>query len=165
MRLLVAGIGNIFFADDGFGSAVARVLAESPIEDVKIEDFGIRGMHLAFELVAGYERAFLIDAVPRGGQPGTLYVLEPDVAPQKTIPDAHGMDLQNVLAFVRTIGGEPPPITVVGCEPSAAGEQIGLSDAVSAAVTPAVELVRRLVGKALREPASRQERSTLWTEV
>jgi hydrogenase maturation protease len=161
----VAGIGNIFFGDDGFGSEVARVLAESPIEDVKIEDFGIRGLHLAFELVSGYERAFLIDAVPRGGRPGTLYVLEPDVRPQKTMPDAHGMDLQNVFAFVRTIGGEPPPITVVGCEPSLAGEHIGLSDAVSAAVTPAVELVRRLVGKALREPVSAQERSTLWTEV
>ena len=161
----MAGIGNIFFGDDGFGSEVARVLAESPIEDVKIEDFGIRGLHLAFELVSGYERAFLIDAVPRGGRPGTLYVLEPDVQPQKTMPDAHGMDLQNVFAFVRTIGGEPPPITVVGCEPSLAGEHIGLSDAVSAAVTPAVELVRRLIGKALREPGSPQERSTLWTEV
>jgi hydrogenase maturation protease len=161
----VAGIGNIFFGDDGFGSEVARVLAESPIEDVKIEDFGIRGLHLAFELVGGYERAFLIDAVPRGGQPGTLYVLEPDVQPQTTMPDAHRMDLQNVFAFVRTIGGEPPPITVVGCEPSLAGENIGLSDAVGAAVMPAVELVRRLVGKALCEPGSRQERSTLWTEV
>jgi hydrogenase maturation protease len=161
----VAGIGNIFFGDDGFGAEVARVLAESPIEDVKIEDFGIRGLHLGFELVAGYERAFLIDAVPRGGQPGTLYVLEPDVKPQKTMPDAHGMDLQNVFAFVRTIGGEPPPITVVGCEPSVAEEQIGLSEAVSAAVTPAVELVRRLVAEALRKPSSSQERSTVWTEV
>jgi hydrogenase maturation protease len=165
VRLLVAGIGNIFFGDDGFGSEVARALGESPIEDVKIEDFGIRGLHLAFELVAGYERAFLIDAVPRGGQPGTLYVLEPDVQPQKTMPDAHRMDLQNVFAFVRTIGGEPPPITIVGCEPCLAGEQIGLSDAVSAAVTPAVELVRRLVEEALLESGSRQERSTLWTEV
>ncbi|MGA2759914.1 MAG: hydrogenase maturation protease [Candidatus Cybelea sp.] len=166
MRLLVAGIGNIFFGDDGFGSQVAQVLAEAPIEDVKIEDFGIRGLHLAFELISGYERAFLIDAVPRGGVPGTLYVIEPDVAelPQ-SMPDAHRMDLQNVFAFVRTIGGEPPPVTVVGCEPSTSGEEIGLSDAVSAAVTPAAELVRRLVGKALNERGSPQRRSTQWTGV
>jgi hydrogenase maturation protease len=165
MRLLVAGIGNIFFGDDGFGSQVAQVLAKAPIEDVKIEDFGIRGLHLAFELVSGYERAFLIDAAPRGGPPGTLYVIEPDVAESKSMPDAHRMDLQNVFAFVRTIGGEPPPITVVGCEPSASSEEIGLSDAVSAAVTPAAELVRRLVGKALNEHASTQRRSTAWTGV
>jgi hydrogenase maturation protease len=165
MRLLVAGIGNIFFGDDGFGSQVARVLAESPIEDVKIEDFGIRGLHLAFEMVSGYERAFLIDAVPRGGAPGTLYVIEPDVAEPKGVPDAHRMDLQNVFAFVRTIGGEPPPVTVVGCEPSVSAEEIGLSDAVSAAVIPAAELVRRLVEKALDERNSPQSRSTPWIEV
>ena len=70
MKLLVAGIGNIFFGDDGFGPEVARALATEPIEGVKIEDYGIRGLHLAYELVAGYDRAFLIDAVPRGGRAG-----------------------------------------------------------------------------------------------
>ena len=122
MRLLVAGIGNIFFGDDGFGSEVARVLAESPIEDVKIEDFGIRGLHLAFELVAGYERAFLIDAVPRGGATrNALRARARRRAVKRRCRTRIGMDLQNVLAFVRTIGGEPPPITIVGCEPSVAG--------------------------------------------
>jgi hydrogenase maturation protease len=145
MNVLVAGVGNIFFGDDGFGSEVARVLAAEPIPGAKVEDYGIRGLHLAYELVSGYDRAIVIDAVPRGGAPGTLYVIEPDVAAPATAPDAHRMDLENVFAFMRTIGGEAPPITIVGCEPSAAEEEIGLSDPVRNAVQPAADLVRRLV--------------------
>ena len=150
MTVLVAGVGNIFFGDDGFGSEVARVLAAEPISGAKIEDYGIRGLHLAYELVAGYDRAIVIDAVPRGGTPGTLYVIEPDVSGPAATPDAHRMDLANVFAFVRTIGGDPPPITIVGCEPSAADEQIGLSEPVRSAVQPAADLVRRLVAETSR---------------
>jgi len=149
VKLLVAGIGNIFLGDDGFGPEVARKLAAEPIEGVKIEDYGIRGLHLAYELVAGYDRAFLIDAVPRGGEPGTLYVLEPELAETPATPDAHRMDLENVFAFLKLAGGEPPPITIVGCEPSTAEEAIGLSEPVRAAVAPAVQLIRRLVSQTL----------------
>jgi hydrogenase maturation protease len=149
VKILVAGIGNIFFGDDGFGSEVARALAAEPIDGVKIEDYGIRGLHLAYELLAGYDRAFLIDAVPRGGTPGTLYVLEPEIRETAGAPDAHRMDLENVFALMRTIGGEPPPIRIVGCEPSEAAEGIGLSDAVRDAVGPAVATVRRLVRETL----------------
>jgi hydrogenase maturation protease len=151
MKLLVAGIGNIFFGDDGFGPEVARLLAAEPIDGVKIEDYGIRGLHLAYELVAGYDRAFLIDAVPRGGAPGTLYVLEPEVHGSNAAPDAHRMDLENVFSFVRMIGGDAAPITIVGCEPCAADETMGLTGPVRAAVLPAAELVRRLVGEALAQ--------------
>ncbi len=122
------------------------VLAADPIDGVTIEDYGIRGLHLAYDLVSGYDRAFLIDAVPRGGAPGTLYVLEPDVSAAAAVPDAHRMDLQNVFAFVRMIGGEAPPITIVGCEPSGADEEIRLTQPVRDAVAPAADLVRRLVG-------------------
>jgi hydrogenase maturation protease len=148
MKLLVAGIGNIFFGDDGFGPEVARTLAADATAGVKVEDYGIRGLHLAYELVAGYDRAILIDAVPRGGAPGTLYVIEPEMRFSGEAPDAHRMDLQNVFSFVQMIGGEAAPITLVGCEPSSAGEGIGLSPPVLDAVTPAAELVRRLVGDA-----------------
>ena len=148
MKLLVAGIGNIFFGDDGFGPEVARELAREPIEDVKIEDYGIRGLHLAYELISGYDRAILIDAVPRGGIPGTLYVIEPEVRNSGAPPDAHRMDLENVFAFVRTLGGEAPPITLVGCEPSTADEEMGLTEPVRNAVRPAVDLVRRLIADA-----------------
>jgi hydrogenase maturation protease len=153
VNVLVAGIGNIFFGDDGFGSEVARVLAAEPIPGVKIEDYGIRGLHLAYELASGYDRAIVIDAVPRGGAPGTLYVIEPDLSGPVAAPDAHRMDLENVFAFLRTIGGEAPPITIVGCEPSAAEEQIGLSESVQSAVQPAAELVRRLVAETSRSTA------------
>lgn len=164
MKLLVAGIGNIFFGDDGFGPEVARELATSPIEGVTIEDYGIRGLHLAYELLSGYDRAFLVDAVPRGGKPGTLYVLEPEMGASPLAPDAHRMDLTNVLAFVRTLGGEPPPITIVGCEPWAAQEQMGLSEAVRCAVRPAVELVRRLVNDTLDATTANEKGSTVWIE-
>lgn len=149
MKLLVAGVGNIFFGDDGFGPEVARALAAEPIEGVTIEDYGIRGLHLAYELLAGYDRAFLVDAVPRGGAPGSLYVIEPEIRDTGEAPDAHRMDLQNVFALVRMIGGEPPPITIVGCEPSEADETIGLTGPVASAVQPAVDLLRRLVADTL----------------
>jgi hydrogenase maturation protease len=149
VKILVAGIGNIFFGDDGFGCEVARVLARRPIDGATIEDYGIRGLHLAYELLSGYDRAFLIDAVPRGGAPGTLYVIEPEMHDSAAAPDAHRMDLENVFALVRTIGGEPPPIVLVGCEPSGIEESMGLSDAVAGAVEPAAELVRRLVTETL----------------
>lgn len=160
MKLLVAGIGNIFFGDDGFGPEVARVLATGPIEGVKIEDYGIRGLHLAYELVSGYDRAFLIDAVPRGGEPGTLYVIEPQPSETPAAPDPHRMDLENVFAFLKLTGGEAPPITIVGCEPSATGEVMGLTGPVRAAIAPAVELIQRLVREALGSSAETSTRST-----
>jgi len=159
VKLLVAGIGNILFGDDGFGPEVARVLAAEPIEGVKIEDYGIRGLHLAYELVSGYDRAFLIDAVPRGGEPGTLYVVEPESSETSASPDPHRMDLENVFAFLKLTGGEAPPITIVGCEPSTAGEVMGLTEPVRAAVRPAVELIRRLVREALGSSAQSSTRS------
>jgi hydrogenase maturation protease len=165
VRLLVAGIGNIFFGDDGFGPAVARALAADPRNGVTVEDYGIRGLHLAFELVSGYDRAFLIDALPRGGTPGTLYVIDPQPRDSGTAPDAHRMDLENVFAFVRTVGGEPPPITLVGCEPATVDEGIGLSDAVARAVPEAVQLVRRLIIDSQSAATHDVQRSERWSEV
>ena len=144
-RVLVAGVGNVFFGDDGFGPEVARVLAQEPVRDAKIEDFGIRGLHLAYELLNGYDRAIIVDAVPRGDVPGTLYVIEPDAAVVPATPDAHRMDLGNVFAYVRTLGGEPPPVTIVGCEPENIEPGMGLSDVVARSIEGATALVRRLL--------------------
>lgn len=163
MRVLVAGIGNIFFGDDGFGPEVARALAADEFPGVKIEDYGIRGLHLAYELVAGYDRAILIDAAPRGGDPGTLYVIEPDPGEAAIAPDAHRMDLENVFAFLRVIGGEAPPITLVACEPSKIVETMGLSRPVRAAVVPAADLVRRLLTETLAAERRGQKESTVWS--
>ncbi|MGP6159757.1 MAG: hydrogenase maturation protease [Vulcanimicrobiaceae bacterium] len=159
MSVLVAGVGNIFFGDDGFGPAVARALAAEPPAGAKVEDFGIRGLHLAYELLAGHERAILIDAVARGERPGTLYVIEldPGASPAGG-PDAHRMDLQNVFAFVRALGGEAPPVLLVGCEPSATAEGIGLSSEVEGVLEEAAWLVRRLIEEfPARAPVSRME--------
>lgn len=145
MRYLVAGVGNIFFGDDGFGSAVASMLSGTPIPDAKVKDFGVSGIHLAYELLEGYERALVIDLVPRGGTPGTLYVIEPGGDLPAGTPDPHGMDLTHVFAFASAIGGEIPPVTIVGCEPAALDEGIGLSPPVEHAVEGAAALVRRLI--------------------
>lgn len=144
-RVLVAGIGNMFFGDDGFGPEVARELLREPPPGAKVEDFGIRGLHLAYELLSGYERAILIDAAPRGNVPGTLYVIEPDGRGVSEAPDAHRMDVQNVFAYVRVLGGVPPPVMIVGCEPQTIDMEIGLSEPVTRSVDAAAALVRRLI--------------------
>ena len=150
-RILVAGIGNIFFADDAFGPAVLSRLARTPIDDVRCEDFGIRGLHLAFELLDGYAAAVIVDAVSRGGAPGTLYVIEPPELVEATEPDAHRMDLDSVFGFVRRLGGTPPPMTIVGCEPESVDEGGEMTATVLRAVEAAVPLVRRVVNQLLEQ--------------
>ncbi len=151
--ILVAGVGNIFLGDDGFGVEVARRLAGVDLPpDVKVTDFGIRGVHLAYELLDGYEFVILIDASPRGGEPGTLYVIEPEAEPEPDpdeIPplDAHGMDPGAVLALLRVLGGRVDRIVVVGCEPAIADEGMTLSPPVEAAVDQAVALVQELINE------------------
>jgi hydrogenase maturation protease len=149
-RILVAGVGTIFLGDDGFGVEVSRRLAgRSMPEGVRVVDFGIRGLDLTYALLDGWDAAILVDAAPRGGQPGTLYVLEPTLdsgAPPEVEP--HAMDPAKVLALVREMGGTPPLLRVVACEPEAAGDfEIGLSPSVAAAVDPAVALVEELVAE------------------
>jgi len=149
-RLLVAGIGNIFFGDDAFGPVVLRRLAlEPPLEGARYGDFGIRGMHLAYEVLSGYAAVVLVDAVARGGAPGTLYVIEPSEPVEPSEPDAHRMDLGSVFGFVRMLGGEPPPVTIVGCEPESLGEGDELSATVLQAVETALPLVRRVARELL----------------
>lgn len=148
-RILVAGIGNIFFGDDAFGPAVLARLVCEPIAGVRIEDFGIRALHLAYELLAGYDAAIIVDAVAYGGAPGTLFVIEPSEPIETTEPDAHRMDLGSVFGFLRLLGGEPPPITIVGCEPESIDEGADLSATVSHAVESALPLVRRVVNELL----------------
>jgi hydrogenase maturation protease len=149
-RVLVAGIGNIFLGDDGFGVEVARRLREVPLGDgVDVADFGIRGVHLAYELAGGgYDAAILVDAVPRGGAPGTLYAIEPEPdagAPEDA--DAHSLTPAVVLAWLRRVGGGCGRIVIVGCEPASVDEAMGLSEPVAASVDGAMEMVRGLVAE------------------
>jgi hydrogenase maturation protease len=108
--VLVAGIGNLFLTDDGFGSEVARRLATGPLpEGVKVVDYGIRGLHLAYDLLDGYDALVVVDALPGDGSPGDLTVLE--VGPEdlgEAELDAHGMAPVSVLASLGQLGGRCP---------------------------------------------------------
>jgi hydrogenase maturation protease len=141
LRVLVAGIGNVFLGDDGFGVALAQRVAHAGVDVV---DFGIRGMDLAYAL-ADYDIAILLDATPRGGAAGTLYVIEPDLADLPPDVDAHAMDPVKVLALAKTLGGELPRTLVLGCEPLATDEFTELSEPVRAALPAAEELLARLL--------------------
>jgi hydrogenase maturation protease len=155
--VLVAGIGNIFLADDGFGVEVVRRLRSEPREEgVEIVDFGIRGIHLAYELSGeSYDAAILVDAVPRGGPPGTLYAFEPEpqAATSSAAFDAHSLTPDAVLMWLRRTGAAAGRIVVVGCEPETVGEQVGLSGPVAASVEGATRLIRQLIQE-MRQPPS-----------
>jgi hydrogenase maturation protease len=143
--ILVAGVGNLFFGDDGFGVAVAQQLAATPPPHSRVEDYGIRAIHLAFALLDPPDLCIIADCMARGGAPGTLYVIEPDLATHGTVADAHGMNLPTVFAAVRELGGTMPRTLVVGCEPADLDPRIGLSPVVESAVPGAIELIRNLI--------------------
>jgi hydrogenase maturation protease len=153
-RVLVAGVGNIFLGDDGFGVEVVRRLTEREMpEGVEVKDFGIRGMDLAYALQEDYEVVVFVDAVPRGEEPGTVYLIEPEIEEDGEISlDTHGMDPVKVIKLSRALGAEPARTLVVGCEPQVvlSGEDyddmsMELSEPVHAAVGDAVKLVESLV--------------------
>jgi hydrogenase maturation protease len=153
--VLVAGIGNLFLSDDAFGVEVANRLASRPVPPgVRVADFGIRGVHLAYELLDGYDGLILIDAVPMGEPPGTVAVIEtqPDGglgldSDTATVVDAHNMGPEVVLATLARLGGHVERVYVVGCQPASLEEGIGLSPPVAAAVDGAVELCRQLLAE------------------
>ncbi len=148
---LIAGVGNIFLGDDGFGVEVARRISQMALPDgVRSADFGIRGIHLAYEILDGkYPTVILADAVARGGTPGDLYVIEPDLAAGDGIngqaADAHSMSPDAVIAMLRMLGAGPQRFLVVGCEPQTTDEEIGLSPAVTGAVDRAIERIFTLI--------------------
>jgi hydrogenase maturation protease len=148
VTVLVAGIGNIFLGDDGFGPEVVRRLgAEPQPAGVQVVDYGIRGMHLAYDLLAGFELLVLVDALP-GGTPGEVVVLEvgeDDLGPGDF--DAHGMNPVAVLGGLSRLGGSLPPTYVVGSRAMSVTEGIGLSPPVAAAVPAAMAAVRTLTGR------------------
>jgi hydrogenase maturation protease len=160
-RILVAGIGNIFLGDDAFGVETVQRLLRRPLPDyVRVVDYGIRGLDLAYALLDDYDMAILVDAVQRGESPGTLYVLEPNLseaadASQPVLMDAHGMNPMQVLAMVRAMGGRPRRVLVVGCEPATLGDEfegaMGLSDPVASAIDRAIGMVESLIAKAARD--------------
>jgi len=163
-RVLVACVGNIFLGDDGFGTEVAAALGsrahggQALPEEVRVEDFGIRSVHLVYELLGGYDVLVLVDTVAhQPGPAGTLYVIEPELPARdpgadplpEVMLDAHDLSPGGVMSLVPTLGGSVGRIVVVGCQPGSLEEGIGLTEEVRAAVEPAAELVRRLVEEEL----------------
>jgi hydrogenase maturation protease len=157
--ILVAGIGNIFLGDDGFGVEVVRRLATRKLpEAVRVTDFGIRGFDLAYALQDSYEATILVDASPHGEAPGALYVIEPDLndldgsADSQPVADAHAMNPVSVLRMARAMNIELRNVLLVGCEPETLGGELGhmgLSAPVEAAIDHAIELVESLINKIL----------------
>jgi hydrogenase maturation protease len=150
MKTLVAGIGNIFFGDDGFGVEVAnRLVGRELPAGVRLGEYGIRGIHLAYELLDGYDLLVLIDAVPINQPPGTVAVIEVDmddvVRAGDTGIDAHTMTPASVLGALAHLGGRVGRVLLVGCQPESIDERLGLSQPVAAAVEVAVDEVTKLL--------------------
>jgi hydrogenase maturation protease len=162
-NILVGGIGNAWLKDDGFGGEVAKRLNEQELPaGVAVFDFGTGGLDLAYEMMRGYDGLVLVDISAQGGEPGTLYVMEPDEESvttgieEGTLIDPHGMDPQTVLRFVKTISGWPGHVVVIACEPAQMEEMgFGLSDEVAGAVDRAVTLVLDTIAD-MKVSASRQ---------
>ncbi|WUD65207.1 hydrogenase maturation protease [Nocardia sp. NBC_00508] len=152
--MLIAGIGNIFLGDDGFGPEVVRRLPHHP--GVRAVDYGIRGMHLAYDLLDPWDALVLVDAVPGRGAPGRVEVFR--AAPEDGDPahlDAHAMTPAAVFAGVRALGGALPPTVVVGCQVACVDEGIGLSAPVAAAVDEAVAAIGGVLAELLGAPVAR----------
>lgn len=147
-RTLVAGVGNVLLGDDGFGPAViAELLAADLPDEVVVTDYGIGGIHLAYDVLDGWDALVVVDALGHGREPGTVSVVDlRSIATPGAQLDAHSMDPAAVLGALGALGGElPAQAVLVGCEPADTAERLGLSDPVRAAVGPAVTAVRDLV--------------------
>lgn len=153
--ILIAGIGNIFHGDDAFGVEVVRRMLLRPLPPkIRAIDFGIRGFDLACALLEGYDAAILVDAIARGGRPGTLYVIEPDleslaVSERDAGIEGHSLSPARVLQWVQMLGGRMPHLRIVGCEPATLGTEdeprMELSPPVAEAVEGALHMVRSLI--------------------
>lgn len=174
-RVLVAGVGNIFLGDDGFGvETVQRLIRYGLPEGVDAVDFGVRGVHLAYQLLDGYRTLVLVDATSRGGTPGTVYLIEAETGPVESVGslalDGHRMGPDAVLALLATLSagtdGVPPErVLVVGCEPASLEEGMGLSPPVADAVEDAVRLVRQVIEEEASKGAGAQrcrEKESSW---
>jgi hydrogenase maturation protease len=172
MKTLVAGVGNIFLTDDGFGVEVAgRMAGRALPEGVELVDFGIRGVHLAYQLLEGYDRLVLIDAAPHGQPPGSVSLLQVDQdqvvasAPavaegQSPLVDAHGLEPGAILGMLGSLGGQVAEVLVVACEPESLDEGLGLTPVVEAAVPHGIRLVEEVLGIAEPQPEHHDARTT-----
>lgn len=157
-RTLVAGVGNVFLRDDAFGVEVVRQLAMTPrAPGVEIRDYGIRGVHLVYDLLNGCDLFVLVDASPRGEPPGTVTVLEAELPEAESLArpviDGHSLTPDDILALLASLGGRPGRSLIVACEPADVSAGMGLSDPVREAVPHAVREVEEILAAAAAQPA------------
>jgi hydrogenase maturation protease len=163
-KILIAGVGNAWLRDDGFGGEVARRLEQRSLpEGVVVMDAGTGGLDLAYEVMRGYDALVILDVSRQGGEPGTLYVMEPDEESVSggiedgEVINPHGMDPQTVLRFVKSIGAWPGRVMVIACEPADVEEVgWGLTEQVNEAVDRAVTLVVETVEELRSEPVGQE---------
>lgn len=152
-KVLIAGVGNIFLGDDAFGVEVAQRLMRRPLpEGVSVREFGIRGFDLAYAIMEKWDLVILADATERGGEPGTIYVIDAgeDSLRSSGSLQPHGMTPLQAIDLVKALGGTPPPMLVIGCEPASLGGEdgfMGLSPAVERAVAEAVAIIEEKAEK------------------
>jgi hydrogenase maturation protease len=158
-RILIAGLGNTFLGDGGFGVEVARRLAREPLpEGVTVSDVGNRPLHLAYAMLDRPDLLLVVDAVRRGGPPGTVYLMDvtdETGGPPREVAEAHGMNIDTVVTAFWTLGGKRPPILLVGCEPSFIGERMGLSPVVRRALPKVQQLIHATTERWLGSAAGR----------
>jgi hydrogenase maturation protease len=165
MKILIAGIGNIFFGDDAFGCEVIRELNHHDLsEEVTVIDFGIRSYDLVYALTDNFNAVILVDAFPRGGQPGSLYLIEPNTTflneSDKMAIDGHALNPVAVLQMAHSLGHVCEKIFLVGCEPETCGNedgQMGLSPNVQEAIPRALTMIDSLVRDLLGTHEQKQE--------
>jgi hydrogenase maturation protease len=160
MRFLVAAVGNVLRGDDGFGSAVAHRLGDADLPSgVELIESGIGGVALLQEIAAGCDGVVIVDAVDRGEEPGTVFVIEPEVEAAEHIADVHLVNPRRVLAIASAMGVMPPRVRIVGCQPDDA-ERLSerLSPPVEAAVGVAARRVREVLSSWSEEATPRVAR-------
>jgi hydrogenase maturation protease len=160
-RILLAGIGNVFLGDDGFGVALAERLARRRLPPgTDVVDFGIRGIDLAYAMQEGYDVVVMLDVIPRGQPPGTVYLIEAETSDDDLAFDTHGVDPVKVLGLARALGGVPSRTFVVGCEPQtlSSGEDGELLAELSEPVLAALDDALRVVESLLAELTTTQEK-------
>lgn len=161
-RIFVVGVGNIFLGDDAFGVEVATRMRRRPLpEGVRVDEYGIRGVHLAYELLEGaYDLVVLVDTLDLGDEPGTITVFEPELGGAPDVaPDAHDLEPAAVMGLLTGLGGSVGRMLVVGCQPSTMDEQMGLSPPVEAAVDEAIRTIEELVQEQLSTYVGKEHRT------
>jgi hydrogenase maturation protease len=161
-RIFVVGVGNIFLGDDAFGVEVATRMRQRPTpEGVRVDEYGIRGVHLAYELLEGaYDLVILVDTLDLGEAPGTITVFEPELGASGDVaPDAHDLEPAAVMGLLAGLGGSVGRMLVVGCQPSSMDERMGLSAPVEAAIDEAIRVVDELVREQLSTYVGKEHRT------